>query len=206
MTDSGTDHFDRWREDEAAAEAMIPILGRLYRDHDVILYIYGRKLQRTPIEIIKTHRYARNFTERELRVQDTVPVLETLAEMPLDSAKINLGKLTNGWLESGESDLGAYLERELESVTNGHGRLLEEPTDVVLYGFGRIGRLLARILTDQEQRAHDIINKHRRGLELIAQSLLEHETIDGAEVARLIQHGMIESGQQADSIEDIIVE
>lgn len=149
MTDSGTDHFDRWREDEAAAEAMIPILGRLYRDHDVILYIYGRKLQRTPIEIIKTHRYARNFTERELRVQDTMPVLETLAEMPLDSAKINLGKLTTGWLESGETDLRSYLDRELASVTTGHGRLLAEPTDVVLYGFGRIGRLLARILIDR---------------------------------------------------------
>ncbi|MGI9644934.1 MAG: ATP-dependent zinc metalloprotease FtsH [Ilumatobacteraceae bacterium] len=63
---------------------------------------------------------------------------------------------------------------------------------------------IARILTDQEQRAHDIIGQHRRGLELIAESLLEHETIDGAQVARLIQQGMIESGQQADSIEDII--
>ncbi len=63
---------------------------------------------------------------------------------------------------------------------------------------------IARILTDQEQRARDILSQHRRGLELIADSLLEHETIDGPTVARLIQQGMIESGQQADSIEDII--
>ncbi len=63
---------------------------------------------------------------------------------------------------------------------------------------------IARILTDQEQRAREIITQHRRGLELIAEALLEHETIDGPEVARLIQQGMIESGQQADSIEDII--
>ena len=149
MSDTGTDHFDRWREDEATAEAMIPILGRLYRNNDVILYIYGRKLLRTPIDIIKAHRYARNFTGQELSVQQTMPVLEALADMNLDSAKINLGKLTNGWIDSGESDLRAYLDRELESVTTGHGRLLEEPTDVVLYGFGRIGRLLARILTDR---------------------------------------------------------
>ena len=57
---------------------------------------------------------------------------------------------------------------------------------------------VARILTDQEQRATEIITKHRRGLELIAEALLERETIDGPEVARLIQQGMTESGQPAD--------
>ena len=39
MTDLGADHFERWREDEATAEAMIPLMGRLYRDNDVILYL-----------------------------------------------------------------------------------------------------------------------------------------------------------------------
>ena len=65
---------------------------------------------------------------------------------------------------------------------------------------------IARILTEQEQRATDILSQHRAGLELLADSLLEHETIDGPEVARLIQRGMIESGQQADSLDDIIAE
>ncbi len=49
---------------------------------------------------------------------------------------------------------------------------------------------IARILTDQEQRATEIIRKHAKGLELIAEALLEHETIDGPEVARLIQQGL----------------
>jgi len=53
---------------------------------------------------------------------------------------------------------------------------------------------IARILTDQEQRAYDLITKHRRGLELIAVSLLEKETVDGREVANLIQQGLTESG------------
>ena len=65
---------------------------------------------------------------------------------------------------------------------------------------------IARILTEQEQRATDILSQHRAGLELLAAALLEHETIDGPEVARLIQRGMIESGQQADSLDDIIAE
>ncbi len=55
---------------------------------------------------------------------------------------------------------------------------------------------IARILTSQEDRARDLLTTHRRGLDLIAEALLEHETIDGPEVARLIQLGMAETGQQ----------
>jgi cell division protease FtsH len=53
---------------------------------------------------------------------------------------------------------------------------------------------IAKILHDQEQRAHDLLDKHRRGLELIADALLEQETIDGPTVAKLIQQGLDESG------------
>jgi cell division protease FtsH len=53
---------------------------------------------------------------------------------------------------------------------------------------------IARILTEQESRAKDLLSTHRRGLELIAEALLEHETIDGPTVAQLIQQGMTEHG------------
>ncbi|NND74656.1 MAG: ATP-dependent zinc metalloprotease FtsH [Ilumatobacter sp.] len=53
---------------------------------------------------------------------------------------------------------------------------------------------IAHILTHQEQRATEIITKHEKGLQLIAEALLEHETIDGPEVARLIQAGMLGEG------------
>ena len=53
---------------------------------------------------------------------------------------------------------------------------------------------VARILNDQEARATDLLIKHRRGLELVAEALLEHETIDGRQVANLIQQGLTESG------------
>ena len=54
---------------------------------------------------------------------------------------------------------------------------------------------IARIFTEQESRARELISKHRRGLELIAEALLEHETIDGPTVAGLIQQGMTETGE-----------
>jgi cell division protease FtsH len=53
---------------------------------------------------------------------------------------------------------------------------------------------IAKILHGQEARARDLLTKHRRGLELIAESLLEHETIDGPAVAKLIQQGLVEDG------------
>ena len=44
---------------------------------------------------------------------------------------------------------------------------------------------IARILRDQEERARRILEEHRAGLEAVAAALLERESIDGAEVARL---------------------
>jgi cell division protease FtsH len=49
---------------------------------------------------------------------------------------------------------------------------------------------VSRILHDQEQRAREMLTKHRAGLELVAKNLLEAETIDGAEVAQLVQAGL----------------
>jgi cell division protease FtsH len=53
---------------------------------------------------------------------------------------------------------------------------------------------ISSILTGQEDRARQLLTKHSRGLELVAEALLEHETIDGPHVAELIQQGLTESG------------
>ena len=49
---------------------------------------------------------------------------------------------------------------------------------------------ISRILVEQEARAHALLLKHRKGLDLVAEMLLEKETIDGQEVAGLVQAGM----------------
>ncbi len=46
---------------------------------------------------------------------------------------------------------------------------------------------ISRILREQEDRATALLGKHRKGLDLVAEALLEKETIDGAEVGRLVQ-------------------
>jgi cell division protease FtsH len=49
---------------------------------------------------------------------------------------------------------------------------------------------VSRILHEQEQRAHEILTKHRKGLELVAEKLIEEETIDGPTVGKLVQAGL----------------
>jgi len=44
-----------------------------------------------------------------------------------------------------------------------------------------------RILMDQESRCRDLLTEHRDALNLVARALLEHETISGEEVGRLIR-------------------
>jgi len=54
---------------------------------------------------------------------------------------------------------------------------------------------ISRILLQQEQRAHELLLKHRGGLDLVAEMLLEKETIDGSEVNQLVQAGLADSDQ-----------
>jgi len=50
-----------------------------------------------------------------------------------------------------------------------------------------IDKEIQRILVEQEKRCRDLLTEHRHALDLVARALLEHETIDGAEVARLVE-------------------
>ena len=43
-----------------------------------------------------------------------------------------------------------------------------------------------RILREQEERGRRVLRQHRKGLDAVAAALLENETIDGAEVGRLV--------------------
>ncbi|WP_396265170.1 glyceraldehyde-3-phosphate dehydrogenase [Halopseudomonas maritima] len=141
--------LENWTDREATAEAMIPLIGRLYREHNVVTSIYGRGLvNRSVISLLKSHRFARQIDDTELSVHDTFPVLKALLEMDLGPASIDLARLVNKFRSSGSDDLNAFLRDELASVIGKTGER-RQGRDVVLYGFGRIGRLLARILIEK---------------------------------------------------------
>ncbi|WP_288831891.1 glyceraldehyde-3-phosphate dehydrogenase [uncultured Corynebacterium sp.] len=148
MTEATSTQND-WNHKLTLAQEMLPLISQLHRENNVVTSIYGRLLVGvTDIEIIKAHRYARRIVERELPLDDTLPILKELVQLNLGTASIDLGRLAKNYSRTEGQDLRAFLEEQLGDVINAGSEL--EPRDVVLYGFGRIGRLLARILIARE--------------------------------------------------------
>ena len=142
-----------WIDREALAEAMIPMIGQLYRNNNVVTSIYGRGLiNRSVIDILKAHRFARHrlADDKELSVHDTFPILKTMSELKLGAASVDLGKMVGKFKAEGEGrSIEQFVKDELAEVAGAQNSAGREGTDVVLYGFGRIGRLLARILIEK---------------------------------------------------------
>lgn len=139
-------YLEAWKTKQELAERMIPMMGQLYRDHDVVMSVHGRSLVgRSAIDIIRAHSYARKIDEAELPLAETFAVVAALTELQPGPASIDLARLVSGFRHSGSTDLVEYLKGALAPVQDA---AKSEGTDVVLYGFGRIGRLVARIIID----------------------------------------------------------
>lgn len=149
--------FADWKAREAIAEAMVPLVGRLYRDRNIEISVYGRLIvKRSVINILKAHRFVRQLEAEELSVVDTFPVLEAVAEMDVTNAHIDIGKLAVKFRNEGNGrTLQAFLADELADASTEPAEA-HESTDVVLYGFGRIGRLLARLMLDRAGGGHSL--------------------------------------------------
>jgi glyceraldehyde 3-phosphate dehydrogenase len=145
-----TDHFADWKRREALAEAMIPLIGKLYREQDVTILVHSRSLvNKSAISILKTHRYVRQIETRELAIEETWPILEILTGLDLGPSRVDIGKLAVAYAAQSELSLADFVTREVEGATGENKLQQQGPTDVVLYGFGRIGRLLARLLIEK---------------------------------------------------------
>ncbi|MEJ2086975.1 MAG: glyceraldehyde-3-phosphate dehydrogenase [Gammaproteobacteria bacterium] len=185
------DYFPDWKEREALAEAMIPIIGRLYR-RNVVSYCYGRALYNQSVtQIMKTHRYVRQLEGNELSEFESYPILEALSQLDLGPSHIDVGKLASKFMEETENGSNgvtprAFCERECAEVIGRHVPPIEQPQDIVLYGFGRIGRLLARLLIEKtgsgaQLRLRAIVVRGGRDGDLIKRSsLLRRDSVHGS--------------------------
>jgi glyceraldehyde 3-phosphate dehydrogenase len=159
VTQSADIALDSWIRREALAEAMIPLIGRLYRENNVVTSVYGRSLiNQSVVGLLKTHRFARQIDNVELPLEETLPLLQALAGLKLGAASIDLARLSLGFKhQTGDAKpLEDYLRAELADVVGRQGIDERTSTDVVLYGFGRIGRLLARILIEHAGGGHGL--------------------------------------------------
>ncbi|MCL1060746.1 glyceraldehyde-3-phosphate dehydrogenase [Shewanella benthica] len=147
---SADKHLQSWQERFEMAEAMQPLLGKLYRNQGVEVVLYGKPLlNASTIEIIKSHRLVRRFVGYKLRLRESFPFVEALSKLAVKQCKVDIGKLAiNYWREHDDtSEIEAYMSRELAPAIDHEDT--QEARDVVLYGFGRIGRLLARLLIER---------------------------------------------------------
>lgn len=176
-----------WIAREELAERMIPLVGGLYRDHGVVTSIHGRRLiNRSAIELLKAHRFARQAGDEELPLADTMRVLEALRELRPGPASVDVARLVTRYRESGERmPLVDFLRHELAPVLAADREVAGAGTDVVLYGFGRIGRLLARILIahtggGQGLRLRAIVVRKGSANDLVKRaSLLRRDSVHG---------------------------
>jgi glyceraldehyde 3-phosphate dehydrogenase len=146
------DFFKDWKEREALAEGMIPLIGKLYRQSNINTYMYGNSMVNQSVtDLMKEHRFVRQVESNELSEFDTYPMLEGISKLKLGPAHIDVGKLVVKYQKSNGngSSLSDFLAAELDEIIGSDVKPLPEPQDVVLYGFGRIGRLIARILVDK---------------------------------------------------------
>lgn len=177
--------MSEWAAKQSAAEDMIPLVGRLYRNNEVLLTVYGRSLLNKSVNgIIKAHRYARHFDGTELDMAQTLRLMTALDSLDLGPSRIDIGRLNAGFQASGSDDLDAYLRSELADVVGGADGEAVEPQDVVLYGFGRIGRLLARILVDRagakSMRLRAIVVRRGGDNDIVKRaSLLRRDSVHG---------------------------
>jgi glyceraldehyde 3-phosphate dehydrogenase len=145
------DYFKDWKEREALAEAMIPIIGKLYRERNVVLYMYGRSMvNKSVIDIMKAHKFVRQVEDNELSEFETFPVIEVLNNLSLGPAHIDVGQIAVREMQSEDDvDIEEFVKGQVAGSINSSEKPLPEPQDVVLYGFGRIGRLVTRLLIEK---------------------------------------------------------
>ena len=145
------DFFKDWKQREALAEGMIPVIGKLYRERNVSTYMYGQSMvSKSVTDLMKAHRRVRQVEMNELSEFDSAPMLDAIAKLHLGPAHLDIGKMVVKYQSLGvDCSLDKFLREELADVIDSNIKPLPEPQDIVLYGFGRIGRLVARILIDK---------------------------------------------------------
>src|SRR5699024_648488 len=127
---------------------MVPLIGSLYRNNNIVTSIYGRSLvHQSVVDILKAHRFARQVDESILPVEDSFAIVQAMSELNLGAGSVDLAMMVKKFREAG-GDAKNFVRNELADIVDKNGEGLGDTTDVVLYGFGRIGRLLARCLLD----------------------------------------------------------
>ncbi|MBA58963.1 MAG: glyceraldehyde-3-phosphate dehydrogenase [Gammaproteobacteria bacterium] len=152
--------FADFKEREALAEAMIPMIGSLYR-RNVVIYIHGVPLyNQSVLDLMKAHRFVRQIEKNEMSEFETHPLLKIICDLELGPAHIDIGKLTSNYMadDAGFSAVD-YVREECKQILGRSDTVDHAPRDVVVYGFGRIGRLVTRLLVEKAGGGQNLVQR-----------------------------------------------
>ncbi len=150
--DRPDDYFKDWKQREALAEAMIPLVGQLYRQNNVKIYLYGQNLvNQSVLDIMQAHRTVREVEQNELSEFETYPVIKAMSELNLGTGHIDAGRIAAELLDNPlpAEKIPDFVRDRVGQLVGTNPKPIDKPRDVVLYGFGRIGRLMARLLIEK---------------------------------------------------------
>lgn len=184
------DYFKDWKEREALAEAMIPLVGKLSRENSVKTYIYGQSLvNRSVLDIMQDHRHVRQVEQNELSEYETYPVIKALASLDLGPAHIDAGRIALNYEAEGRPKglkVKKFVKQQVAGLIGSDDKPIDKPRDVVLYGFGRIGRLMARLLVEKADGGDTlrlravVVRKGKAPNDLVKRaSLLRRDSVHG---------------------------
>ncbi|MCU0318860.1 MAG: glyceraldehyde-3-phosphate dehydrogenase [Flavobacteriales bacterium] len=175
------DHVDR----ERAAVDLINSVGELMYGPGVELVFFRNHLLDISIsEVLKLFTYADQVVKKPIDVFTTAKVARALLALDLAPSKIDIGRLTYEFTQSGGTDVAAFVGDHLKNFI-GQDKHTFKPQDVVLYGFGRIGRIAARELVKQagkgqQLRLRAIVTRTLTDAELIKRAaLLRNDSVHG---------------------------
>lgn len=67
--------YSSWQQQEEAAEDLIPILGRMYKDKNIVTKIYHRSLNKlSHIDVMKVHEYVQDTLGRNISLQASLAI------------------------------------------------------------------------------------------------------------------------------------
>ncbi|MAU36811.1 MAG: glyceraldehyde-3-phosphate dehydrogenase [Flavobacteriales bacterium] len=156
MASSYEDQLNNWVNKEKAGVNLLNSVGTLMYDKGIELILFRRHLLEIGVsELMNFISYANNVVGRETNVETANFLAAEMLNIDLAPSKIDIGRLTAEYIESGATNANDFLSKKLNHII-GVDTSSKNAKDVILYGFGRIGRLTARELIKQAGKGQQL--------------------------------------------------
>ena len=169
------DYVDR---EKAAVDLMNSVGQLMYAKGVELVFFRNHLLDISGSEVLNLFNYAKNVVQKPIDVFVAADVARALLSEDLAPSKIDIGKLTWEFKQSGSKDVQAFVGTTLKNFI-GQDKHNFNPQDVVLYGFGRIGRIAARELVKQAGKGQQL-----RLRAIVLRSVNDEEVVKRAALLR----------------------